>query len=1314
MKNTHPILTLVGFFILSWAWVLPSYAGPSLPITKPPVHNPTILTGPPVDPPALQGQWFKPPVNGEVPEVRTHEFYDDPDGGFMGTAAITGYVNSITYEPPPGSNIVAFSILATIWNDTAEDSQWSDGDNSHGESLQYPLAERPYVGTMLDVKLTAEFAIVDPNHLPAVWLDPYINRQPYIVALDVDQAAWYCWAPGQPGELQPGDYYVPTWDFGDIPVGGSATRQLDFWIPPPGLDSTDWRYNVIETSYADQSDILLNRSTSLKISTWIDEVYFDPPDPEMPFRHSNVSVFHNVEDEDPPEPEPEDAKWVQPPDLSPWGFDVETRAMTEEPDLPILLADDFLCTTNSTITNIVIWASWHDDFLPEGPDGPDAGLVEFTLSFHADIPAGAVEEWSMPGETLWMETFPPGSFIVDIEAEGLEEGWYDPSTGVYQPNADTICWRYTFPVDISRAFVQTGAVENPVVYWLDVQAQPLGEMGTEPRFGWKTTDNQWNDAATWVHAVEPYNGQDWLPMYYPPGHELHNPDEPVPFDLAFMLFWGPLPEEEPEPYMDFGDAPDPPYPTLLVNDGARHIVDTNVYMGLLIDAELDGLPHPNALGDDLHNLPDEDGVVFVTPLIPGQTAYVDVTVSVDGYLSAWIDFNANGSWADAGDQLFFAHHVTSGVNHLSFHVPATAQPGNTFARFRFTTFSFVLNYYGLAEDGEVEDYEVIIRDEDKLEMDFGDAPDPFYPTLLANNGARHVIVPGVYMGAGVDAEPDGQPNADATGDDLDVAYPNPGNIPYPPGDEDGVDFLTPLVAGMTATVQVTVSTSGYLYAWIDFDADGSWAESHDQIFYGAHLMGAGVHQLPVPVPATATIGDTFARFRFTTFDTTLTYDGLALDGEVEDYKVTIHGLDFGDAWDGGGVTPGYPTLLAQDGARHVVVPGVYLGSGVDTEPDGQPSANADGDDTNLFFPGIPYPPGDEDGVIFPPVFIAGSTVTVQVIASVDGFLNTWIDWNMNGSWADPGEHVFVNQALTTGVNNLEITVPMPPDIVWGGPHTRWRFTTYAPAMPTFTGLEWDGEVEDHEILVDVLDFGDAPAPYPTLLTDDGARHRIPSGFWLGAVPPDAEPDGQPHPLALGDDLSGVADEDGVSVGRIIRGTNAIFTVVASTDTGYLNAWLDFHGTDSWGPGNQIATDVVLVTGANLLTVAIPSNAKLGPTFARFRYSEHSGLLPTGHGGFGEVEDYMFIIEQEGPSTDIVITNIVIDFVAGSLDIEWQGESPVAYETQYTTDQLYDTNIIWMPWGPYIETAPYMQTDTNAAITMKFYRVIAPYAVPPGP
>jgi hypothetical protein len=71
--------------------------------------------------------------------------------------------------------------------------------------------------------------------------------------------------------------------------------------------------------------------------------------------------------------------------------------------------------------------------------------------------------------------------------------------------------------------------------------------------------------------------------------------------------------------------------------------------------------------------------------------------------------------------------------------------------------------------------------------DFGDAPDPMYPTLLANNGARHTSGTGPHLGVSVDAESDGQPNATATGDDIagwtadDEVHAQSGCVPGMPG-----------------------------------------------------------------------------------------------------------------------------------------------------------------------------------------------------------------------------------------------------------------------------------------------------------------------------------------------------------------------------------------------------------------------------------------------------------------------------------------------------------------------------------------------------
>ncbi len=160
--------------------------------------------------------------------------------------------------------------------------------------------------------------------------------------------------------------------------------------------------------------------------------------------------------------------------------------------------------------------------------------------------------------------------------------------------------------------------------------------------------------------------------------------------------------------LDYGDAPDPQYPTLLASNGARHVINPTFHLGQLIDGELNGQPNATATGDDNANLADEDGVMFNTSIVPGQIAGVTVTASAPGILNAWFDFNGDGDWADAGEQIFIDQALVTGPNALSFSVPAGATSGITFARFRFSSVGG-LSFEGLAPDGEVEDYQVQVE-----------------------------------------------------------------------------------------------------------------------------------------------------------------------------------------------------------------------------------------------------------------------------------------------------------------------------------------------------------------------------------------------------------------------------------------------------------------------------------------------------------------------------------------------------------------------------------------------------------------------------
>ncbi len=182
-----------------------------------------------------------------------------------------------------------------------------------------------------------------------------------------------------------------------------------------------------------------------------------------------------------------------------------------------------------------------------------------------------------------------------------------------------------------------------------------------------------------------------------------------------------------------------------------------------------------------------------------------------------------------------------------------------------------------------------------LVFDWGDLPDGPYPTLLASNGPFHEVTSpdNVYMGTAPDSEPDGQPAVDALGDNNDLN----GN------DEDGVTFLTPLVPGVSANIEVDAPLGGFLTAWIDFNSDGDFLDADEQITTADLALAAGVNTLNIAsVPASAT-GVMAARFRITTAagqggDSPT---GAATTGEIEDYMLACIGSTVWNDLDGDGI-----------------------------------------------------------------------------------------------------------------------------------------------------------------------------------------------------------------------------------------------------------------------------------------------------------------------------------------------------------------------------------------------------------------------------
>jgi len=159
---------------------------------------------------------------------------------------------------------------------------------------------------------------------------------------------------------------------------------------------------------------------------------------------------------------------------------------------------------------------------------------------------------------------------------------------------------------------------------------------------------------------------------------------------------------------DVGDAP--------ISYGNPTHTLSGIRLGATIDADSALRNNATATGDDTNNIDDEDGVTLV-PLLPvGETTVVPVSIqNASGFLNAWFDWNGDGDFNDAGEQMVSDQAVAVGTVNLNIPVPATAIIGQTFARFRVCTSSAASapldncnTPVSTVQSGEVEDYQFTV------------------------------------------------------------------------------------------------------------------------------------------------------------------------------------------------------------------------------------------------------------------------------------------------------------------------------------------------------------------------------------------------------------------------------------------------------------------------------------------------------------------------------------------------------------------------------------------------------------------------------
>ena len=371
--------------------------------------------------------------------------------------------------------------------------------------------------------------------------------------------------------------------------------------------------------------------------------------------------------------------WAQVPDTQATGIDVDLIGSS--------LAEDFRAAQNGPLTEIHFWGSFKDDALPT------LGLnsLAFEINIYSNKASTSTTTWSQPNKLLWTRQIPQFRYDVSEVTNNIKEGWLEPSTRLYESANHKRTFQYNICLDDEDDLF---SMTLGTTYWIEVKV--TSAMDAKCRFGWKTTKRslQTGGNAVWRNSL-----YSWTPLKYPEGHESYG----KAMDMSLVVVGTALKD------YDFGDAPDPTYCTDLASDGARHNIVSTVCLGRTVDGEKDGQPNATATGDDTAGTDDEDGVVFLTDLVPGESAAVQVTASVAGALNAWIDWNADGDWDDADEQIAADRSLAAGVNTLTVSVPGRAVAGKTFARFRFST-ARGLRYNGLAADGEVEDYQVEITE----------------------------------------------------------------------------------------------------------------------------------------------------------------------------------------------------------------------------------------------------------------------------------------------------------------------------------------------------------------------------------------------------------------------------------------------------------------------------------------------------------------------------------------------------------------------------------------------------------------------------
>jgi hypothetical protein len=935
-------------------------------------------------------------------------------------------------------------------------------------------------------------------------------------------------------------------------------------------------------------------------------------------------------------------------------------------------------------------------FGPDGIEGTGDDIMEMTTTMNSptgqpgwylfeddsstpvpnDLPPGTykVKFSDLPGDFVF--TFPnEGDPVNDDDEDSDAVLMSDPNDPPVAMTQTTFIPSQEEDLTLDAGIYEPASISDYT--WIDVDGDGIQDPTEPPLGGVKVTLT--GTAGNGSPVIDPATGMDYMVFTEPDGSYIFDDLPPGDYKLTFMAPNGSefLLTYEGEGTDETADSDADP--------GMGGMTETTTLISGEDDETWDaGFYEPASIGDyvwddqnnngqqDPGELPIEGVKVTLTGTTGNGTTVLDPATGME-----FMTFTEpDGSYLFDG--------LVPGDYKLTFDTPADLNPtkanepgvndtddSDADPNTGMTEFTFL-------ESGEYDP----TWDAGFFAIDFGDLPDS-YGTTDAATGPKHIIIPQLYLGSCVDAETDGQDEAMAglmdNGDDNNASsYGQPGSMGCA-DDEDGITFITPVIPGYEACIEIdVVNTTGapaVLQGWLDFDGNYVMDDPADELTTGDFAGGGvtipngGVTDLEVcfdiPADAMYVMGDGFMRFRLSPAGgleaTGVNPDGTLPAGEVEDYKlpdVKIGNLIWEDRNYNGIQDPGI-----DDGINGIRVELMWAG----------PNGNfGDGDDETYVTVSAPVTyvgmgPGGSDLVKDGIYYFEGLTPGEYKITVVT---------NRFATLQDVGGNVGDADVYDSDNENGEFFTILPEDIT-----NQILDEDGLYDMPGMTNAENPGnsypDAQDN-LSFDFgyvgFDRGDLPQSFVTLENDpampgmEGPRHLATPLWYMGAcldVDLYGQPDytagyydaldpNNPEPAMEGDDnILGVVtlpvgvncgddDENGVILKTdLVPGYEACFDVnTTAPEAGVMQAWIDFDGSLDFNADGSEAivwtstgtTEAAIAAGADVTTelcFMVPDNAVIFPnleTHMRFRFSDQGGLdsknpYANGDFPFGEVEDY---------------------------------------------------------------------------------------------